>query len=119
MKKFIYSLSIILLLNSCSAYHSGTLQNSTALGQANFSYVHKDVKGSATCTYIFGIGGLAKDAIASNAKQALLKQYPLKENQALANITINYKSVAPFYVIGFLYHSVTCTITADIVEFKN
>ena len=110
---------VALLLTSCAAYHGGTMQNSASLGHANFTYVHKEVKGTATCTYLLGIGGLAKDAIASNAKKALVQQYPLKDNQVLANITINYKSVHPFYVLGLLYHSTTCTITADIVEFKN
>lgn len=119
MRKILYSIGAAFLLTSCAAYHSGTLQNAAALGHANFTYVHKDVKGIATCTYILGIGGLAKDAIASKAKQALIQQHPLKDNQALANITVNYKSIAPFYIIGILYRAVTCTITADIVEFKN
>ncbi len=61
-----------------------------------------------------GIGGFSKQAIADEAKEELLKENSLGNNQALANITVNYKSK---YFFG-LYQEVICTITADVVEFN-
>lgn len=43
----------------------------------------------------------------------MLKNYPLQENQALANVTVNWKN--GFYFIDPIMN---CTVTADILEFK-
>lgn len=117
MKKTILSFGIatILALTSCASYHSGTLQNSSSLSSSNFSYIKKGIKGVRKCTYILGIGGFSKQAIADEAKEELLKENSLGNNQALANITVNYKSK---YFFGYLYQEVICTITADVVEFN-
>jgi hypothetical protein len=61
-----------------------------------------------------GIGGLTKNALVDEAKQDMLSKSPLKANQALANVTINYKGS---YFVGPVYHTMVCTVTADVVEF--
>lgn len=106
------ALIIIVGLSSC-AYHSGYLSNSTALNSNNFTYVQKNISGSAKATYIFGIGGLSKQALVDLAKQHLMGICSLKDNQALANTTVNWKR--SYFFIGSV---VNCTVTADIVEFK-
>jgi hypothetical protein len=45
----------------------------------------------------------------------MLATNPLKENQTLANVTVNFKK--SFY-FGLIYSTVKCTVTADVVEFK-
>ena len=112
----IFVLTIIVIgFTNCASILGGNLQGSAALNQSNFSYVKKDIKGSSTATYIFGIGGMNRQAIAAEAKENLLKENPLKDNQALANITVNFKASS---ILGIIYQTTKCTITADIVEFK-
>ena len=101
----------IFLLSSC-AFHTGLFTNSTSLSSNNFKVV-KLAKGSAKTTKYFGIGGLAKDALVFEAKKDLLANYPLKENQALANVTVDFKNSIMFFVM-----ETKVTMTADIIEFK-
>lgn len=113
--KSIFAMTIAIFISSCAAVHSGYMSNSAALSSANFSYVKQNIKGKATATYVLGIGGLAKETLVDNAKQQMLASTPLKSNQTLANLTVNFKS--SFY-LGVLFRTVTCTVTADVVEFK-
>jgi hypothetical protein len=69
--------------------------------------------GSSSTTKILGIGGLSKDALVADAKRNLLENYPLKENQTLANISVDFKN--SYFLIVYL---TKVTVTADIVEFK-
>jgi hypothetical protein len=45
----------------------------------------------------------------------MLAENPLKDNQTLANLTVNFKKSL---YLGLIYSTVKCTVTADIVEFK-
>jgi hypothetical protein len=107
-------LFITLLLTSCSAGHMGYMANSASLSSANFSYVKQNIKGESKATYVLGIGGLAKETLVNDAKQKMLLENPLKSNQALANLTVNFK-ISHFLIF---YAKAKCTVTADIVEFK-
>ncbi len=102
----------ILSITSC-ATHSGYMNNSASLGEANFDYVQTSISGTASTLNVFGIGGLGKSAIVEAAKKDMLKKHPLKANQALTNITVNWKTGVYLVVI-----KKKCTVTADIVEFK-
>ncbi len=103
-----------MLITSCAAVHYGYMDGSASLSSANFSYVKQNIKGEATATYILGIGGLAKKTLVDDAKQMMLTANPLKNNQSLANLTVNFKT--SHYLM--LYATTTCTVTADVVEFK-
>jgi hypothetical protein len=100
------------LLSSC-AFHNGYMNNSASLSQANFDYAATSISGTVNTMHVLGIGGLEKNAIVEEAKKEMLKNNPLKANQALANITVNWKS--GFYLIVV---TTKCTVTADVVEFK-
>jgi hypothetical protein len=102
----------IFLLTSCAGLHNGYMNNSTALSEANFSYVKNDIRGTSTATYVFGIGGMKKQTLVDEAKKNMLSN-PLGRNQALVNQTVNFKYA--FY-LGIVT-KVTCTVTADVVEF--
>ncbi len=45
----------------------------------------------------------------------MLSKNPLNSNQALVNITQDVKNS---FVLGLFYHTMTYSITADVVEFK-
>lgn len=101
-------------MTSCVGLHKGYITNSTSLSENNFTYVTKNLQGSSTVTYVLGIGGLAKSTLVNTAKQKMLENNPLKDNQALVNLTVNWKSSN---YVG-IYITLKCTVTADVVEFK-
>jgi hypothetical protein len=102
----------VITFSSC-AVHNGFMSSSASLSQANFSYTETSISGEASTLKVFGLGGLAKKAIVEEAKKDMLEKHPLKANQALANVTVNWK--AGFY---FIVQTNTCTVTADVVEFE-
>ena len=110
--KFI-AITLLLVLQSC-AFHGGYMSNSASLSTNNFQYVKYDVQGTAMATYVFGLGGNAKTALVNEAKKDLLENNPLKPNQTLVNLTVNFKQSYVFFVA-----TNRCTVTADIVEFNS
>lgn len=114
IKQSIFVIIITILISSCAATHVGYMTDSASLSSANFSYAKQNIKGEANTTYLLGIGGLAKETLVGNAKLDMLKNNPLKDNQTLANVTVNFKY--SFY-LGMV-RTVRCTVTADVVEFK-
>ena len=114
LKKILFCAAITIIFSSCVALHSGYMSNSASLSSANFSYIKKDIKASDTATYFLGIGGF-KESLVANAKEKLNSENTLQDNQALANITVNFKYSTYFGIVT----TVECTISADIVEFYN
>jgi hypothetical protein len=110
---FVLSVLLINSFASCTAIHSGYMNNSAALSQANFSYVQRNVEGVSTATYILGIGGLAKETLVNSAKLNLMDEALIKDNQAFVNTTVNFRNS---YYLGVLI-IVTCTVTADVIQF--
>jgi hypothetical protein len=111
LKLFIAIVIIAITASSC-AFHSGITSSSTSLNSNNFKMV-KLAQGEASTTKIFGFGGLAKNAIVAEAKKDLMQNNPLKEGQALANVTVDFKTSFVFMVT-----KTKVTVTADIIEFK-
>jgi hypothetical protein len=116
MKTFFLKVSlfaaIAIILSSCVALHNGYMNNSASLSSANFRYIKNDAKASETATYFLAIGGF-KESLVAKAKEKLIAENSLKDNQALANITVNFKYSSYFGIVT----TVTCTISTDIVEF--
>lgn len=109
-------LTASIFICSCVGFHkSGTLNNSALLSSNNFTYVKTNIQGSSTIKYFAIWGGIDKPPLVSSAKQAMLQQSPLKDNQALTNVVVDY--VYSVYILG-IYRKVTCTVTADVVEFR-
>ena len=119
MKKLLIKSTLLLVtltfFASCAGYHSGYMSDSAALSSPNFSYVSQNIQGESQATYIIGIGGIERKTLVDSAKKQMLEGNPLKSNQALVNLTVNFKSS---YYLGFLVMTQKCIITADIVEFK-
>lgn len=107
------SILIVMILSGCLSMYQGAIQSSTSLHQRNFKTV-KTVQGVAIARYFLGVGGFSiRDGLYADAKDNLLKNNPLQEGQALANITTDYKTS----MILYLYASTELTMTADIIEF--
>lgn len=108
----IFSLfTFALLFNSC-AFHSGVMTGSAALSDANFKVVDYAI-GTSETFKVFGLGGVATDALVLEAKRNLYKNYPLENGQALANVSVDFKrSFFPIVSINKV------VISADIVDFN-
>ena len=120
MYKKLIRLSILvsfLAFSSCASVLSGynSFGTSTVLGAANFDYVKKNVSGKSEVKYILGLGGNKKEAMINEAKQNLFANHELRNNQALANVTVDFKNKM---ILGTVVQKITCTINADIVEFR-
>jgi hypothetical protein len=112
----LFLLPLLVSLTGCVSYFAGFPTNSTQLNQPNFHYVKQNVSGQSTATYIIGIGGNDHVSMVAEAKENLLSSYPLAENQALANVVVDFKFRS---VLGPLFGQKVCTYTADIVEFRH
>ncbi|MCB2219004.1 MAG: hypothetical protein KQI35_01325 [Bacteroidetes bacterium] len=109
----LFMLAVFVAFMTSCAMHTGYMNNSASLSDANFSYVSQSISGSAETMHVFGIGGLEKQALVEEAKAEMLKNNPLQPNQALANVTVNWKNS---FLIVVMISKVT--VTADVVEFK-
>ena len=109
--KILVAVVSVLFFSSC-AVHTGMMTGNASLSSNNFKTV-KMASGTSKATKFFGLGGLGKDALVLEAKKDLLQNSPLKEGQALANVTVDFKNSFIFIVA-----TEKVTVTADIVEFK-
>lgn len=87
-------------------------QTQVVLSDNNFQVVGQ-AYGESTATYVLGIGGLSKKALSNNAINEMSKNANLTGSQTLVNTTVHY-SVAMWTP---LYVKMTCSATANIVEF--
>lgn len=116
MKKLLpFTLTIIAaaVFSSCGI-HPGYVSDSACLSSNNFEYVKQNVKAEEKFTQILGFGGGNKKAIEAKAKENLVRRAKLEDGQALANMSVSYHIMN----LGF-YYKLTCTVSADIVEFTD
>jgi hypothetical protein len=101
---------LVIALSSC-AFHSGTMNYEIP----NKPVVHKDfVLGVSQSSKFLVFGGVAKDALISEARQNLIETRPLEGFEQYNNIVIDVKNV--YFIIG---SKTKVTITADIIEPKD
>lgn len=119
MKRFLAIIAVVaavLCATSCGAsYALSNNQSETkvVLSGNNFEVLGQ-VSGQASATYIFGIGGLSKKALYTNAVDEMFKNADLSGSQTVVNITTStaVKMITPFYVVE------TCMATGTVIEFK-
>ena len=124
MKKFhFFFISIFFVLFiSCAGvnitpYSNNPVETKVLLSKSNYRIV-KEVSGEWSAMYIFGIGGLSKKSLTTNAISEMYKNAKLIGNQQIINITttqtINIgvigicckvRVIAHGYVIEFLYEN--------------
>ncbi len=110
----ILSLSLMITLSSCAATLYGTMSDSASLNSNNFIYVKRNVQGKSQATYVFGFGGMKRDAIVAEARANMLTNTSLKDNQAISNLSVDFKKSTFFGIVN----TIKCFVSADIVEFK-
>ena len=119
--KIAFFFSLALIFSNCATYHSGHLTSSAILESNNFRYIERNVKGNSSTSYSFWylFGGNVKslnpeDGLAEAAMTDLLSKYPLEDGHSLANLSVNYKNKGTFWDF---FVNVTCTVSADVVEY--
>lgn len=106
--------ALLLIMVSSCAIHTGVMSNSAQLSHANFKYVQSGLHGTCQTTRILGFGGMFKADLVEEAKKDMLSDYELQPNQALANVTVDWKHGR--YI---LVKTTKCSVSADVVEFNN
>jgi hypothetical protein len=116
--KSLVALFFVLSANGCASLHIGKMDSTStalnALASTKFTYVKMGAKGTSTVKYVFGFGGFDEESLLNDAKNDLLKNNPLGNNQALTNTIVSYKTT--FITLFFI--QVECLISADIVQFE-
>jgi hypothetical protein len=118
MKRVTILLCVISMFFTSCAAHYGLPQNYTqnttevVLTKNNFKVV-KIVKGEAAATYIFGIGGLAKNGLVAEAKAKMLESAGMEgASRTVVNEIVEVKSS------GFLFvNKYKVIVSGQIIEF--
>ncbi|WP_159038567.1 DUF6567 family protein [Brumimicrobium mesophilum] len=103
--------ALVLILNSC-AFHTGVMSGNAALSDANFKVVDFAI-GTSETFKVFGLGGVATDALVLEAKRNLYHNYPLTDGQALANVSVDFKR--SFFLI---VSKNKVMVSADVIDFN-
>ncbi len=112
MKKLFIIFLIAVIHSGCFSLYNGNMYNNTVINQGNFKYTGVR-SGSASCFYVFGIGGMNHSALINEAKERMLQEFPLRRNEALVNQIVEWKS--SYYFPFFM--RVTCIINAEVIQF--
>lgn len=109
-----------ILMTSCGI-HSATVSNTNnnvthvELSRNNFKVIDR-VSGTATATYIFGIGGLSNKALIEKAKANMLeKANIIGGSKAVINLTVE----SHMSLIYIYYIQKTVTVSGHVVEFTD
>jgi len=113
MKKILFGAFILLIATSCTI-QKGYMTSNASLQAGNFKVVGI-AKGHASTFYFFIFGGMSNDGLTFKAKQEMYDKAKLKDNQAIANITVDNSWSFVFPLL--IHHDVF--ISGDIVQFKD
>ena len=112
MKNIIFGAVIVFLVSSCTI-QKGNMTSNASLQAGNFKVIGI-AKGHASTFYFFIFGGLSNDGLVFKAKQEMYDNVKLKDNQAIANITVDNSWTFAFPLL--IHHDVF--ISGDIIQFK-
>lgn len=106
------ALAGMLAASGCSMSSKLNVQDSAVISSANFKII-RPISREVTATYVFGIGGFSAREKKEQAVLSMMKE--LKENQALAYITVNESHIVGFPMI---VHQSRTRITAVVIEYE-
>lgn len=89
--KYLFISVLALVFTGCAGlnftpYANNPVETKVILSESNYHIV-KEVSGEWTATYVFGIGGLSKKALETNAISEMYKNAGLTGNQQIVNVT--------------------------------
>ena len=113
MKNILIATLLGLITISCTM-QKGYMTSNASLQAGNFKVVGI-AKGHSSTFYFFIFGGMSSDGLVFKAKQDMYDKAKLKDNQAIANITVDNSWTFAFPLL--IHHDVF--ISGDIVQFKD
>jgi hypothetical protein len=113
MKNIIFAAIIVVLASGCTI-QKGYMSSNASLQTGNFKVIGI-AKGHASTFYFFIFGGMSSDGLVYKAKQDMYDKVKLKDNQAIANITVDNSWTFAFPLL--IHHDVF--ISGDIIQFKD
>lgn len=113
MKKTFYLFLITILLSSCMVMHTGNMVESAGPTKNNFTYINNAI-GTSSATYILGIGGFNHTGLVREAKNDLIKNYPVNNGEALINFTVDVNT--KYFLNIIIIKEVI--VTADIIKYN-
>jgi hypothetical protein len=118
MKNLILVSLIMALFASCATFnpnvHSQNVnQTQVVLTNNNFKVI-KRVQGSATATYVFGIGGLNKKGLVASSRKDMYESAKLDGSQIIISEHTEWKMSS---VVPFVWGSATVTTSGYVIEF--
>ncbi|MDE5575168.1 MAG: hypothetical protein K2I87_05595 [Bacteroidales bacterium] len=118
LKLFVVVLGAVVLTSCGASYFHTWNQNNTRtsieLSQKNFKVI-KCVSGFSSATYVFGIGGLSREATRGNAVEDMFKSANLTEAQTIVDIYVKQHIST---VLG-IYRKVSYSATGVVIEFTD
>ncbi len=122
MKEGILYLAMAAIVSLCltgcgAAVHSNGLNadailTNVTLTENNYRIVGESI-GTASATYVFGIGGLSRRAVTENATADMIRNADLRGPQAIINKTVDVKIRNYIIVV-----EVDVTVSGQIIEFR-
>jgi type III secretory pathway lipoprotein EscJ len=120
MKKIfsLFTLATLLLLSSCSVFNpnvsSSNLNQTQVVLQSNNFKVIKKVEGSASATYILGIGGLGKKGLVSAARKDMYDNSGIVGSQVIISEHTEWKTSN---LIPYVWGRAVVTTSGYLIEF--
>ena len=118
MKKLIFVSFILLFFASCATFnpnvHSQNVNQTQVVLTSNNFKVIKRVQGSATATFILGIGGLNKKGLVASARKDMYEMAKLEGAQTIISEHTEWKVSS---LIPFVWGSATVTTSGYVIEF--
>ena len=74
----------------------------------------KKVTGEWSATYVFGLGGTSREALANNSLAKMIDNAQLKDNQAIINTTT---AASTTYILYPIFTEITSVSTGYVIEF--
>lgn len=109
MKHVIALLSIVLFY-SCALHHGSITSTASHCQDKNIEYADVAV-GYSKVIYLFGFGGMHKDALVNEAKRNLFGSYVLKNGQSFENTTLDFR----VFLLG-PFVKMEAIVVADVVQ---
>jgi hypothetical protein len=120
MKKisFVLFIGISFLVTSCASFNpnvaSANVNQTQVILQSNNFKVLKKVEGSASATYIFGIGGLNKKGLVSAARKDMYDNSGITGSQIIISEHTEWKSSN---LIPYVWGRSVVTTSGYVIEF--
>lgn len=118
LRTIIAAICVLFLLSGCGASlpvtsNHNVHQTNVVLSQNNYDIV-RHVEAEVSATYVFGIGGVSRKALKSNAVAELTREANLTGSQALVNVTVMQGG----FTFAGIYSKVIYTAEGTVIEFK-